>query len=86
MELSVLLHLVRVSKSEKMLNIFFTNIFFSVGNIVFPTNVDQLESVSDEWMTSPLNKIPIRTSKLISEKPVRTRDYKKSLPDYYNLK
>jgi hypothetical protein len=61
-------------------------IYFLVGNIVFPSNVDQLESVSDEWMTSPLNKIPIRTSKLISEKPVRTRDYKKSLPDYYNLK
>lgn len=47
--------------------------------------LEPLESVSDEWMISPLNKIPIRTSKLLSEKHKRTKAAQ-SMPDYLNLK
>lgn len=58
---------------------------YLVDNIIMQANIEQLESVSDEWIIAPLNKIPVRTSKLISEKPIRVKAAK-SMPDYLNLK
>ena len=47
-------------------------------------NADQLENVNDEWVISPLNKIPIRASKILSEKSSRKNI--NSMQDYSKLK
>jgi hypothetical protein len=44
------------------------------------------DKVSEEWMISPMNKIPIRSSKMVpSDKNVLRNGYR-SLPKYMNLK
>jgi len=49
------------------------------------SNCEHFENVSDELITSPLNRIPVRTSKLISEKPSRAKNLG-AVPDLFNLK
>jgi hypothetical protein len=45
----------------------------------------EYDKVSEGWMISPMNKIPVRASKIIPEKNVVRNGYR-SLPKYMNLK
>jgi hypothetical protein len=45
----------------------------------------EYDKVSEEWMMSPMNKIPVRASKLLSDKNIMRNGYR-SLPKYMNLK
>jgi hypothetical protein len=46
----------------------------------------EYDKVSEGWMISPMNKIPVKASKIIPEKNNTVRNGYRSLPKYMNLK
>jgi hypothetical protein len=60
-------------------------IAFKSDKDIFTQDCVDSDKVSEEWISSPMNNIPVRSSKMISDKNILRNRYR-SLPKYMNLK